>query len=110
MLGQTYYDDIILIPYNIIIISMLGARKFSFPMSLWTPQREFVEYKEASPEPQPKAYEDDPVMQDKQQIIEDRETLKEKTIKQKERAIPGAKLLKLSKYELDQNAALLVGE
>ena len=73
---------------------MLGARKFSFPMSLWTPQREFVEYKEASPEPQPKAYEDDPVMHDKQQIIEDRETLKEKTIKQKERAIPGAKLLK----------------
>ena len=73
---------------------MLGVRATSFPMSLWTPQREFVEYKEASPEPQPKAYEDDPVMQDKQQIIEDRETLKEKTIKQKERAIPGAKLLK----------------
>ena len=88
---------------------MLGVRTFSFPMSLWTPQREFVEYKEASPEPQPKAYEDDPVMQDKQQIIEDRETLKEKTIKQKERAIPGAKLLKkLDKQRRIENSLVRV--
>lgn len=88
---------------------MLGVRATSFPMSLWTPQREFVEYKEASPEPQPKAYEDDPVMQDKQQIIEDRETLKEKTIKQKERAIPGAKLLKkLDKQRRIENSLVRV--
>ena len=88
---------------------MLGVRVTSFPMSLWTPQREFVEYKEASPEPQPKAYEDDPVMQDKQQIIEDRKTLKEKTIKQKERAIPGAKLLKkLDKQRRIENSLVRV--
>ena len=58
---------------------MLGIRTSSFPTNFWTPRREFVEYKDSVPEPQPTAYDKDPIMEDKRQIIEDRKALKEKT-------------------------------
>ena len=88
---------------------MLGIRTSSFPTNFWTPRREFVEYKEATPQPEPNAYDNDPIMEEKRQIVEDRKALKEKTIQQKERAIPGAKLLKkLDKQRRLENSLVRV--
>ena len=88
---------------------MLGSRTSSFPTNFWTPRSEFVEYKDSVPEPQPTAYDNDPIMEDKRQIVEDRKALKEKTIQQKERALPGAKLLKkLDKQRRLENSLVRV--
>ena len=61
------------------------------------------------PQPEPNAYDNDPIMEEKRQIVEDRKALKEKTIQQKERAIPGAKLLKkLDKQRRLENSLVRV--
>ena len=67
-------------------------RRTCFPSNRFTVRHRFHEYKEEVP-PEPMV-DDEPVMVDKQQIIDDRVKLKEKNIKQREKVLPGAKLLK----------------
>ena len=77
-----------------ICITMFGIRT-SFPTSFWSAKTTFVP--EAKEEIKGGSFEDDveaPYHQEKMDIIENREKLKEKTKEQKERAIPGMKLLK----------------
>ena len=75
-------------------ITMFGIRT-SFPTSFWSAKTTFVP--EAKEEIKGGSFEDDeeaPYHQEKMAIIETRAKLKEKTKEQKERAIPGMKLLK----------------
>ena len=73
---------------------MFGVRT-SFPTTFWSAKTTFVP--EAKEEIKGGSFEDDveaPYHQEKMAIIETRAKLKEKTKEQKERAIPGMKLLK----------------
>ena len=74
-----------------------------------TAKRRFIEYKEPEPiQLNPKII-DEPIMQDKKQIIEDREVLKEKNKKQRDKMIPGAKLLlKLHKKQRLEDSLIRV--
>ena len=65
-----------------------------FPKNIFSAQRDFKEFKEPEQSQQMDLDECDPIMVDKQEIVEQREILKTKNQKQRERAIPGAKLLK----------------
>ena len=65
-----------------------------FPRNIFSAQREFTEFKEPEQQQQMDLEECEPIMIDKQEILEQRDILKTKNQKQRERAIPGAKLLK----------------
>jgi hypothetical protein len=86
----------------ICIIAMLGIRT-SFPTNFWSAKTTFVpEAKEEIKE----SFEDveEPYHQEKMAILETRVKLKDKTKEQKERAIPGMKLLKkLHKQQHNQS-------
>jgi hypothetical protein len=73
---------------------MFGVRT-SFPTNFWSAKSTFIP--EAKEEVKGGSFEDDveaPYHQEKMAIIETRAKLKEKTKEQKEKAIPGMKLLK----------------
>ena len=81
----------------------------TFYPSRFAAKRRFIEYKEPEPIQLNPEIIDEPIMQDKKQIIEDREVLKEKNKKQRDKMIPGAKLLlKLHKKQRLEDSLIRV--